>query len=165
MNNTPTSRLCFSSLDDVSERLDLLLRTGYTKTGHWNLAQVCEHLSDWFQYMIDGYPEFKFPMSWVAWSVRVAFGRSMLRKILSSNSMKRSGATLPETVYEAAGLSDVHSVNRLKEMIQRFRQHRGSYHDSPLFGRLTAQEGMQLQLIHCAHHLSFLVPRTDSKQS
>jgi hypothetical protein len=163
LNDGLPKPLRFSNLDDVTERLDLLLRMGYTKTGQWNLAQICEHLNDWFRYMIDGYPRFKFPLSWIAWSIRVTLGRSMLQKILRNGQMQRSGATVPETVHRAEGLSDADSVNRLKETIQRFRQHKGPYCDSPIFGKLPADNGMKLQLIHCAHHLGFLIPKGDSK--
>lgn len=155
-------KLCFGSLDQVSERLDLLLKEGYTKKGQWNLAQICEHLSDWFSYMLEGYPRFRFPMSWIAWSVRVTVGKSMLRKTLKRGQMKRSGATLPETVHEAAGLCDTQSVARLKEKMQQFSRHQDPYCVSPLFGELSAEDGLALQLIHCAHHLSFLIPKSES---
>lgn len=161
MTNATPSRLPsnFTNLDEVVQRLDLLQREGYTMVGNWNLAQVAEHLRDWFSFMISGYPSAPFPVSYMLWGMRVSIGRSMLRKILQSGNMATGGPTMKQTVHAAAGIDDVTSVLRLKEMIERFKMHRGDYCPSPMFGDLSAAEGLSLQLIHCSHHLSFLVPK------
>jgi Protein of unknown function (DUF1569) len=151
--------LRFSNLDDVVQRLDLLLEKGYDRSGNWNLAQVCEHLRDWFSYLIDGYPRAPWPIRCVQAGVRATIGRAMLRKILRTGAMASGGPTLKETVHSAQEFEDATSVHRLKEMIARFRSHSGAYCMSPLFGKFSAEEGLSLQLIHCAHHLSFLIPK------
>jgi hypothetical protein len=50
-------------------------------------------------------------------------------------------------------------VARLKETIERLRTHQGELHASPFFGYLTPDQWRRLHLIHCAHHLGFLVPK------
>ena len=161
MTNATPSRFPsnFTNLDEVIQRLELLQREGYTSVGNWNLAQVSEHLRDWFSFMIEGYPSAPFPVNWMLWGMKNTVGKSMLRKILRSGSMASGGPTMKQTVHAAGGIDDATSVLRLKEMIERFRSHRDPYFPSPMFGDLSAAEGLSLQLIHCAHHLSFLVPK------
>jgi Protein of unknown function (DUF1569) len=161
MNKAAVARvpLSFSSLDEVQQRLDLLSQNGYDKAGNWNLAQVCEHLRDWMLYMIDGYPKAPLPISWMLWAIRVSVGRAMLAKILSTGNMSSGRPTLQQTVHAVEEFDDANAVRRLKEVIGRFQSHRGPYCPSPLFGQFNAEDGLRLQLIHCAHHLSFLVPK------
>ena len=49
------------------------------------------------------------------------------------------------------------AVAKLKETVERFAAHTGPVHPSPLFGAVTKDEALKLQLVHCAH-LSFLIP-------
>ncbi len=151
--------LSFSSLEEVQQQLDLLRQNGYDQAGNWNLAQVCEHLRDWFLYMLDGYPTAPIPISWMLWAMRVTVGRSMLAKILRSGKMATGGPTMKQTVHSAQEFDNADAVRRLKEVIVRFQSHQGPCCTSPLFGEFSAEEGLKLQLIHCAHHLSFLIPK------
>ena len=153
----------FTNLDEVVQRLELLQREGYTSAGNWNLAQVSEHLRDWFSFMISGYPSNPFPVNWMLWGMKVTVGKSMLQKILRTGMMASGGPTIKQTVHSAEGLDDDQSVQRLREMIERFQLHSEAYFPSPIFGKLSADEGLRLQLIHCDHHLSFLVPRNSKE--
>jgi hypothetical protein len=65
--------------------------------------------------------------------------------------------TLAETI-PAPG-DDATGIERLRRAVARFRDHVGRFHASPLFGELDRATWEQLQLVHCAHHLSFLLPR------
>ena len=146
----------FSSLDEVVDRLEQLHRDGYRSLGKWNLAQTCEHLSDWMGYMIDGYPRAPLPISVMLWAMRVTMGKSMLRKILTTGKMTAGGPTMPQTVHAADGLDDETSLQRFSETVKRFQSHTGAYCDSPLFGSFSAEQGRALQIVHCTHHLNFL---------
>jgi hypothetical protein len=48
----------------------------------------------------------------------------------------------------------------LKAAAGRFEAHDGPVRPSPLFGATTKDEALRPQLEHCAHHLSFLIPRS-----
>ena len=163
-NSTPSPTVRvetrFSSLDEVVQRLELLHRNGYTSIGKWNLAQVCEHLRDWMLFMLDGYPKPPVWMSPMIWAMRVSVGKSMLRKIIRTGKMSAGGPTMSQTVHPPQGLDDAQSVMRLKEAIARFKVHSGAFHPSPLFGPLSTETGLALQLVHCAHHLGFLSPKS-----
>lgn len=155
-NSTTRHRLEFSNLDAAVQYAEQLHRQGYHSLGNWNLAQVCEHLSDWLEYMIDGYPAAPLPIKAMLWCMRVTAGRSMLRKILSTGQMRSGGPTMKQTVYLQDDLEDTTSLKRFRETVERFKAYDGDYHASPIFGPLSAEEGLKLQLVHCAHHLSFL---------
>ncbi len=152
-------QLKFADLEEINQRIDVLLSNGYKSLGKWNLAQVSEHLRDWLIYPLDGYPKSTFPINAILWCMKVSVGKSMFRKIIASGTMPDGGPTAPQSIHEASGLDDQTSAARLKAAIERFSQYTGELHPSPLFGTLSKEEGLQLQLVHCAHHLSFLVPK------
>jgi Protein of unknown function (DUF1569) len=157
--------LQFKTLEQVVERLEQLHRDGYRKLGNWNLAQTCEHLDDWMRYPINGYPKASLPIRMMLWAMRVSVGRSMLRKIITSGKMPRGGPTLKQTVYSSSGLQDATSMQKFSDTIRRFSNHRGPFHASPVFGPLSAEDSLKLQLVHCSHHLSFLVPESASQST
>jgi hypothetical protein len=159
---TPTKperrKLTFASLDEVVADAENLLAKGYDKAGNWDLAQVCSHLAEWMRFPIDGFPKVPLVLRPMFWLMRVTVGKSMRVKILKGG-FDAGGRTMPQTVAQPGG--DVAAaVAKLKETAERFKAHAGPVHPSPLFGAMTKDEALQLQLKHCEHHLSFLVPHS-----
>lgn len=146
----------FPHLDAAVQYAEQLHRGGYHSLGNWNLAQVCEHLSDWMEYMLDGYPATPLPIKPVLWGLRITVGKSILHKMLATGQMRPGGRTLKQTVHKQDDLEDATSLRRFRQTVERFAAHDGDYHASPIFGPLSAKAGLKLQLVHCAHHLSFL---------
>ncbi|MFO0850600.1 MAG: DUF1569 domain-containing protein [Gemmataceae bacterium] len=155
---TATRRhLTFATLDDAVRDAERLQAVGYEKAGAWNLAQVCGHLTDWLTYPVSGFPKAPLPIRLVLWAVSKTMGRGMLEKYLR-DGMPAGKPTMPQSVHPAGG--DVTgAISRLREAAERFEAHDGDYLPSPLFGPLTRDEARRVQLAHCAHHLSFLVPK------
>ena len=83
--------------------------------------------------------------------------RLVLRRILSQRRMK-AGSPTPQKPLPAAGGDEAAAIARLSTAIERLQAHQGELHDSPFFGHLTPEQWRDLHLIHCAHHLSLLVP-------
>jgi hypothetical protein len=135
-----------------------LLAVGYDKTGNWDLAQVCGHLAEWVRYPIDGFPRAPLLVRPVFWLIRNTIGRRMGRAMLAGGKMRPGIPTAPQSV-PAPGGDDAAGVGRLREAIARWRVHTGPLYASPLFGGLSREAWEKGHLIHCAHHLSFLVPR------
>ena len=154
MASVQRRQLEFGSLDEVVADATRLLRDGYEQAGNWDLAQVAGHLATWMRFPLEGFPR-KAPL--MMWVLRNMFGRSLRRKILRERKMVERGFTLKETVPAPSG-DAAGAVAKLRQTIERFKGHIGEYHPSPLFGAMSRDEYTQLQLIHCAHHLSFLVP-------
>ena len=139
----------------VIAEVQRLQRDGYDCAGNWNLCQACDHLTYFIEASLDG-PKFRTP-----WLLKVLLGRMVLRRILRSRRMK-SGAPTPQKPLPPADGDVATAVSRLERAIQRLEGHAGEFHDSPFFGHLTPQQWRELHLIHCNHHLGYLVPRVAS---
>lgn len=150
-------KLTFATLDDAVRDAEHLLAVGYDKLGAWDLAQCCDHLAAWLTYPVAGFPTAPLPIRLMLRVVRATLGRRMLTKYLREG-MPAGKPTMPQSVA-APGGDPAAAVARLKAAAARFAAHGGDYLPSPLFGRLTRDEALRVQLAHCAHHLSFLVPR------
>jgi hypothetical protein len=150
-------KLTFATLDEVVRDAEGLLANGYERAGNWDLAQVCAHLAEWMRFPLDGFPRIPLLLRPMVWLMRVTLGKKIRRTVLAEG-FSAGGRTMPETVFQAGGDAAA-AVAKLKEVAERFKAHTGPIHPSPLFGPMTKDEALQLQLRHCAHHLSFLVPR------
>lgn len=150
--------LQFASLEEAVADARKLLASGYARAGNWNLAQVSLHLADWLRYPVEGYPRSPLAIRMMLAVMRVALGRRMLQKYLSSRSFPAGKPTMPATVHPAGEKTDAEAVEVLARAVERFQRHHGPWHDSPLFGRMSGDEHRAMQLVHCAHHLGFLSP-------
>jgi hypothetical protein len=158
---TPTQlqrrTLNFRSLDEAVTDAERLHQSGYDKVGNWDLAQVCFHLSEWMRFPLDGYPKTPLVIAPIMWLMRKTAGRKILEKTLTKG-FEPGGHTLNQTL-PAPGGDEAAAVARLRQTVERFGKHNGPYHPSPLFGQMTRDEWTRLNLAHCAHHLSFLIPK------
>ena len=152
--------LRFDNWEQVTTDLRTLLQSGYTATGNWNLEQMAKHLNDWVRFPVVGFPKQPLPVRVIAACVRNTIGPGMLGKILRSSSMPAGNPTLRATIYDSTS-SDAVAVAELEKSIQQFQSHEGTIHPSPLFGPMDKSKAERLQLIHMAHHLSFLVPKSN----
>lgn len=144
--------LDFRDFSQVVKEIESLHRDGYAKTGQWDLAQVCNHLAYFIQGSLDGH-SFRVP-----WLLKVLFGRLVLRRILKQRRMK-AGVFTPQKPLPAPGGDEKAAVMRLEEQMERLQTHQGELHASPFFGYLTPEQWRELHLIHCGHHLGFLIPK------
>lgn len=151
-------KLKFSTLDKVVLDAENLQAQGYEKLGNWDLGQICPHLADWMSFPIDGFPKPPPPIRFMLWGLRITIGKMIYRKILSEG-MRSGSQTMPQTVHQPGSDSSA-ALEKLKQAVERFEAHTGTLYPSPLFGALNKDEALRLQLVHCAHHLSFLVPKT-----
>ena len=147
-----------ATLDNVSAEVERLLYCGYQQAGQWNLSQVCEHLADWMTYPMDGFPKAPWAVSLLLGAMRTLRGKALMKKFIEDQGMKPDQPTIPESIHLEKG-DDQTSVNRLQATIRRLEEHRGTIHPSPLFGAMTRQELISLQMAHCNHHLRFLLPK------
>ncbi len=150
--------LNFATLDDAVADAKSLLAHGYNAAGNWDLAQCCGHLAEWMRFPVEGYPKMPLVMQPMIWLIRTTSGKRMREKVLA-NGFTSGGRTVEATVPQAGG-DAAGAVARFEQAVNRFLAYTGPLHASPLFGTMTKQEAAQLQLLHCAHHLSFLVPKS-----
>ncbi|MEE9296583.1 MAG: DUF1569 domain-containing protein [Phycisphaerae bacterium] len=143
--------LVFADLSEVMPEVERLQAGGHRSTGRWTLAQVCVHLADSFTGSMDGFGVRRHRL------MRVLFGRTALRRVFQTDSID-SGFTVTEKLNPPAQPDSEATVKRLASAIDRFQSHTGPLHFHPFFGRLTRPEWDHLHRIHCAHHLSRLIP-------
>jgi hypothetical protein len=146
-------QLDFNDFPAVLAEVERLHRDGYEKLGHWDLAQVCDHLTYFMQGSLDGYT-FRVP-----WLFKVLFGRLALGLILKNRRMK-AGITTPQKPLPAPGGDESAAIERYRQVVERLQAHQGELHASPFFGYLTPQQWRELHLIHASHHVGFLRPKS-----
>jgi Protein of unknown function (DUF1569) len=160
MTDKPQRRpLRFNDLDEVVRDAEGLLAKGYDKAGNWDLAQVCGHLAEWLRFPVEGFPKAPAPIRAVFWVLRKTMGRKKLLTYISTGSFPAGKPTMPETVPPPGGDPRA-AVEKLRGAAGRLKAHTGPIVPSPLFGPMTKDEAVRMQLVHCAHHLSFLVPKS-----
>ncbi len=155
--NAARRALKFDSLGDAVRDAEDLLARGYETAGNWDLAQVAGHLANWMTYPLDGFPRPPAPIRAVLWLLRQTVGRAKFEQYLAGG-MPAGKPTMPDSVPPPGG-DPARAVARLRAAVERFQSHPGPVRPSPLFGAMTKAEATRLQLVHCAHHLSFLIPR------
>lgn len=150
--------LKFATLADAVRDAENLLANGYDRVGKWSLGQVCGHLANWLTYPIDGFPKVPLLLRPVLWMLKVTTGKRKLKTYLETRSFPAGAPTVPQSVPPATA-EDADGVAKLKAAVERFIAHTGPVLPSPLFGAMTKETAEKLQRVHCAHHLSFLVPK------
>lgn len=153
--------LKFASLDEIAAEGERLHREGYSACGKWNLSQVCQHVADWMSFPMDGFPRANPFVRAILWTMKVTIGRRQLAKILAAKSMPAGNPTLPETVGQPDH-DEADAVHRLRATVERLKTYKGPIHPSPLFGPMDYETCVALQLIHAAHHFSFLRPQAST---
>ena len=143
--------LTFGTLDQVMPEVDRLLERGHTTVGNWSLGQICNHLAGAFRVSVEGTP-FKAP-----WLLRKLVAPFFLRRMLKSGRMPE-GVKLPESALPKPGLDARAEAEALRASIRHYAAHTGPVADHPFFGTVGRETWERIHLIHCAHHLGYVVP-------
>jgi hypothetical protein len=140
--------LIFSSVDDVIADVQRL-RRGSVKTGAWSLPQVCWHLEATTQLrMVPG----PFPLDTPEQIAR----KAKLREIFATNKLPAGIEAPPPAIPPSdAGES---AIDALIATLKRWDAYTDPIAPHRIFGHLSDADIRKLNLIHCAHHLSHLVP-------
>lgn len=144
--------LVFQSTDDV--RADIAqLRNGYKICGTWTLPQICWHLEQSVLAMMKPGP---FPEDSPEQKAR----GDVLKKILADHQLPE-GITAPPAMVPPADASEK-AIDSFLAVLDEFDAYTEPLAPHRLFGTMSNDDRRRLNLIHCARHLSFLVP-TETK--
>lgn len=146
--------LAFASLDDVMPDVDRLLLQGYDAAGTWSLGQICHHVAIAVRYTAEGGAPVR-----VSWLKRMTIGKLAKRHVFSTGSMPEGFKVPSPALLPKPGLDDRAEAEALRATIRLFLAADGPFPPHPLFGTLSGEEWKRFHCIHCAHHLSFLVPK------
>lgn len=142
--------LTFATLDRVMPEVDRLLE-GHETLGQWSLGQICNHLATAVTYSVDGFPML------APWIVRKTIGAVHRGQVLKTGRMA-AGRKLPVKYQPRPGLDARAEAEALRATLQFYAANQDPLKLHPFFGRLTRDEWDRLHAIHCAHHLSFVLP-------
>ncbi len=151
--------LNFRNLDDAVAYAQRCLNDGYERTGDWDLAQTCRHLSDWMKVPMDGAPQIPLLMSLTMASVSRTIAPRMLRRILAERKMQSGLGTVAATVHPPEADAAA-AVEEFATTAARLAAHAGPWQWSPLFRTVDRERSVGLQLVHSMHHLGRLKPRS-----
>jgi hypothetical protein len=140
--------LQYKSEDDIIADIRNL-RRGYEKAGAWSLQQVCYHLERAVEMRMKKGP---FEPDTPDQIQR----QGALRPIFATGALPH-GIVAPPEMAPPDDASDA-SIDRCITALERLRDYKGQIAPHRFFGQLSDSDARKLNLIHCAHHLSYLVP-------
>jgi hypothetical protein len=146
--------LDFRSFDAVAADIDVLAAARYSRCGTWDLSHCCDHLAKTIDLMLDKRP---IPIPLFFRMLSPVVGPIILKRILKKRAMQ-AGFKAPAPFAPDEKCATDEAVQRLKAALGRAKAVTGELPRHPFFGTMTAQQWQDLMLIHCAHHLSFLIP-------
>ena len=146
--------LDFRSFDAVAADVDALAGGRYSRCGTWDLAHCCDHLAKTIDLMLD---KQSVPIPLFFRMLSPVMGPLVLKRILKKRAMS-AGFKAPAPFAPDEKCASDQAVARLKAALERAKAVSGEMPRHPFFGEMTAQQWKDLMLVHCAHHLSFLVP-------
>lgn len=128
-----------------------LRAAGYSRLGRLDLAQICAHLADSCDGYVHGFT-IQGP-----WYMRRLLAPVIRWTILTFNWIP-TGIRLPDGFMPCSGGDVDAAIARLQRELEKFDAHQGKCAFHPFLGRMTLAQYRKLNLLHCAHHLSFLTP-------
>ena len=152
--NPDRRHLRFDTIDAALAEADRLARAereGHLKRcGNWTLGQALGHLATWANFAFDGYPDaVRAPLP-----VRIIL-RLMRNRILNQGMM--TGVRIGKLPGGTVGLDVVaidEGLSRYRAAMERLRASAPTI-TNPVFGPLTHEQWIQLNLRHAERHLSF----------
>jgi hypothetical protein len=142
--------LRYDSEDDVIADVQRL-RRGHRKLGNWSLSQTCHHLAATLRPRMQPGP---FPPNTPEQDVR----RPALQQVLATGKLP-GGIEAPPFAVPPADAGDS-AIDAFIDTLTQFKNHPGPLAPHRVFGNMPDANMRRLNLIHCAHHLSNLIPTT-----
>ncbi|MGB2985852.1 MAG: DUF1569 domain-containing protein [Phycisphaerae bacterium] len=117
---------------------------------NWSLGQICEHLARSFVGSMEGFDLSNHRIK------RFFLRRKMLHVALTKGIPR--DYTVDENLTPPPKVDLREAVGALDAAIQRYQNHQGKLHAHPLFGKMPRDVWDRVHCVHCAHHLSLVLP-------
>ena len=145
------------TLNDLRAEIDRLVQAdaqgGLRTSGNWTLGQAFGHIASWINFSYDGYPPSVRP----PWFVKLYF--SLQRSKIGVTPMPR-GLRIPKMAGGTLGtepLSTTEGAARLGAAVDRLEAGCPTQ-ASPIFGVLTHEKWIAMNLRHAELHLGYMHP-------
>ena len=149
-------KLKFDTIDQVLADVDRLVeaeRAGRLgRVGNWSLGQALGHLASWAEYAYAGYPN--KPPFFIVWILRA-------RKQKFIHEPMRAGVKIPGVPGGTFATDPVpldEAGGRYRRVLAQLKSEAPTL-VHPIFGRLSHDEWIAINLRHAELHLGFQVPK------
>lgn len=144
----PRRRLSFADSEQVIADVEQL-RRGHTQVGQWTLTQICWHLDKTTRLrMTPG----EFKPNTPEQDAR----RPMLEYVLAHGVLP-PGLPAPDELLPPPRVDDG-AIDQLIATLREWEAYTGRPGQHRLFGNLTLEQARRINLLHCANHLSCVLP-------
>jgi hypothetical protein len=126
------------------------LRRGYAQSGGWSLPQMGWHLNKAVLARMHPGPHAADTPEQVA-------RKPLLQQVLSMNGYLPDGIVAPDSMVPPPDVPQS-AIDDLIASLKQLQAFRGQIAPHRLFGQIPDADARKLNLIHCAHHLSYLSP-------
>jgi hypothetical protein len=143
--------LDFVQIDQIMPDVERLL-DGHTTAGCWTLGQICDHLARGITLTL------RKPRGDATAPEPTREQEDNRRLFFRARSFPE-GVALPSRLLEpTADLDPRAAAETLRSALDRLASYDSPFPAHPLLGPLTRDEWVAFHCIHCAHHLSFVLP-------
>ena len=129
------------------------LRRGYVQAGAWSLPQMCAHLDKAVQFRMQ-------PGPFAPDTPEQMKKKEQIPGILATGKLPE-GIKAPVPMLPPADCGEA-SIDAFLITIEKYKRFPGPTAPHRIFGALAEPDARKLNLIHCAHHLSYLTPTATS---
>ena len=140
----------YESFNEIMPDVECLLE-GHSTVGSWTLGQICDHLATVLKAAV------RAPAS-TRTAREPRFNEAQKREIFASGQAPE-GMPMPARLKSPDTIDAAEGVHRLREALAYYQSSPGPAVHHPLFGPLSKDEWDQNMRLHCAHHLSFAIPK------
>ena len=157
-------KLRFATIDDAIAEADRLAdaeRGGrLQQLGNWTLGQALGHIATWAEFAHDGYPDsVRAPLP-VRLVIHVMRNRILTGGLMPGVRLRN----IPDGTLGTAVLPTQEGLDRFRAALRALAATPPAI-VNPVFGRLSHEQWIQLNLRHAELHLGFLVPRAVAASS
>jgi hypothetical protein len=152
MSKPARPELRFATFDELLADVDRLRSGPYDKAGKWDLGMILDHLARMMNVpFTDGLRSMPWPAGAVA--------RFVIHLMVKRNKYPSIRFHAPRAIRPSPNADVDTAYTSLKEAIDRVKAVTGETITVPPFGVMPTADFIGLQLLHAAHHLSFLKPQ------
>jgi hypothetical protein len=143
--------LSYANEDDVVADVENL-RRGHVRLGGWTFEQICWHLEQGVRYRMAPPPH-------AANTPEQDARAGVLKQVLASGKLPNT-IVAPDPMVPPAN-PGAQAIDAFIASMREFKAFPGPIAPHRIFGHVSQPDARRLNLIHCAHHLSYLVPTSD----